>query len=89
MPNRTQLRALLVLYRLARDDRPAELHALAAALGLRCAPTDGLLRELERMGLADADRVRLTLSGLALAVALPASFARRPRRAAVEGRKAA
>lgn len=74
------MQALHVLYRLARRDRPAELATLAAALGLRCAEADRLLTELERAGLVDADRVRLTMAGLAVAVATQGGLAARPRR---------
>lgn len=65
--NRIQLATLQLLYKMAREDRPADLGALAAELGQTCVAMDRVLGELEKAGLADAERVRLTMSGLALA----------------------
>jgi DNA-binding IclR family transcriptional regulator len=70
MPNQTYRTVLRVLYAMARDDSPADLSVVAEALGLSCVDTDRLLARLEDAGLVDADRVRLTLTGLALAVNL-------------------
>lgn len=65
--NRIQLATLQLLYKLAREDRPADLSLLAAELGQTCASLDRVLGELDRAGLADAERVRLTMAGLAFA----------------------
>ncbi len=74
--------ALQVLYKLARTDQPADLSLVAAELGVTCVAADQLLRALERAGLVDSERVRLTLSGLAVAVS-----ARRILRARGRGRR--
>lgn len=69
------------LYRLATQDQPADLGVLARRVGLSCVQTDRVLVLLERAGMVDADRVRLTMAGLAITVALGAT-AGRQRRAA-------
>ncbi len=71
--NPTQQAALKVLFKLAREDKPADLSLIAAHLGLSCVETDRLLNDLARLGLVDPDRVRLTMSGLVLAVSSSAS----------------
>ena len=63
---------LKVLFRCANENLKADLSVVADHLGLSCVKTDQLLEELDQQGLVDADRVRLTLAGLALAVSLPA-----------------
>jgi Mn-dependent DtxR family transcriptional regulator len=75
----TDLAALVALFELGENDRPADLALVAAALGTTCARADALLARLERRGLVDAERVRLTLPGLALAVAAARTRARRAR----------
>ena len=81
--NRLQLATLQLLYKLAREDRPADLAVVAAQLGQTCSTIDRVLVELEAAGLADADRVRLTMQGLVLAASsrsvLRASDRRRAR----------
>lgn len=67
-----QLAALQVLFQLARADQPATARRMASALGVSAVEACRLLLELERLGLADAGRVRLTLVGLTMAVARPA-----------------
>lgn len=74
--------ALALLYRLAHADRPADLALVADNLGVSCTAADALLAELEAIGLVDAERVRLTLAGLALAVSHGAGQRRRSIRAA-------
>lgn len=69
--NQTQLSLLRTLFELAREDRSADLKLVADQLGLSCVQTDRLLSELEAAGFVDSDRVRLTLSGLTVAVAAP------------------
>ena len=82
MTNHTHYTLLRALFEMASEDQPAELPALAARLGLNCSRTLGLLDELDRAGLVDADRVRLTMSGLAHAVITPAAASRSRARAA-------
>lgn len=85
MMNATQLEVLGTLFDLARDDRAADLAIVADAVGLSCVEADGVLAELERAGLVDGDRVRLTMSGLVIAV----SAARGRRRGVSRRRRAA
>lgn len=67
--HRTVLKAL---FRMAREDRPADLSLVANELGLSCAQTDRILEQLDQAGLVDVDCVRLTMAGLAMAVSIPA-----------------
>ncbi|HEY6882294.1 MAG TPA: hypothetical protein VI299_29890 [Polyangiales bacterium] len=62
-------RVLRALYELAELDVPAEVGLVARALGLPDATR--VLRELDARGLVDAQRVRLTMQGLALAARTP------------------
>jgi DNA-binding IclR family transcriptional regulator len=71
MLEHTQLAALQVLYQLARSDRPATSRSFSDLLGISRLEAVRLLDELHAMGLVDADRVRLTLSGLTVAVSCP------------------
>lgn len=66
----TSLSVLLALFDLARLNRPAHVHCVAGRLGLGVEETRTILLALERRGLVDATRVRLTLSGLAAAVSI-------------------
>ena len=84
MMNATQLEVLRTLYDLARDDRPADLALVASALGMSCVQVDAVLSALEHAGLVDGERVRLTMTGLAVAV----SARREPRRGARGRRRA-
>ncbi len=77
-------KALLVLYNLARQDERADLALVAERLGVSCVQADEVLTSLERRGLVDADRVRLTMAGLVLAVS---ADARRKPRPTAEGRR--
>lgn len=73
------LASLLVL---ARRDEHATVLRLAQATGLDRAAVEAALIELDRAGYVDAERVRLSMGGLAAAMLLgPAKSARRPRRA--------
>lgn len=74
----TESKALLVLYNLARHDLHADLALVAEHLGVSCVAADEILSVLERAGLVDADRVRLTMSGLVLAVSANARTKPRP-----------
>ncbi|MBI4700208.1 MAG: hypothetical protein HY744_03410 [Deltaproteobacteria bacterium] len=69
--NLTHIAALQILFSLARSNRPADLSVVAGRLSLSCVEADRVLEELARAGLADADRVRLTMAGLCVAVARP------------------
>jgi Mn-dependent DtxR family transcriptional regulator len=87
MLNPTHRATLRLMYTLAAEDRHANLALIAAELQLSCVEVDRVLVELDRAGLVDADRVRLTLAGLAFAVSARAPSARRangrdPRRSA-------
>jgi hypothetical protein len=61
---------LYALFCLSRDTRHISASSLAAALGLTATRTAAALVELERAGLVDASRARLTMLGLATAVRL-------------------
>lgn len=71
MLEHTQLAALQVLYQLARSDRPANSRILSDRLGISRLEAVRLLDELETLGLVDSERVRLSLSGLTIAVSCP------------------
>ncbi len=71
MLNQTQLTALQLLYAFGRAEQTADLRVLAEHIELSCRDTDRILGQLESVGLVDADRVRLTLAGLTVAVACP------------------
>ena len=64
--------ALRTLFELARRDHPVQPGVLARVLALEVAAVTPLLSRLEARGLVDAARVRLTLSGLAVAANAPA-----------------
>ena len=55
---------------LASATQPASVGLLAKRTGLRLSVTAQALADLDRAGLVDATRLRLTLPGLAVAVAL-------------------
>ena len=63
----TMVSVLVALFDLARANRHANVLRVAGRLGLTEAQTRAALRALEERGLADAQRVRLSLLGLALA----------------------
>lgn len=63
---------LLALHDLSRAGRSADLGVLAGRLGWGALRVVRVLAHLEARGLADRARCRLTLSGLALSVALAA-----------------
>ncbi len=76
MSQDTILSVLFTLLELARADVPAHAGEIAQRLGLTAVRVGEVLVHLERRGLADAARVRLTMHGLAVATAL-AAHARR------------
>jgi hypothetical protein len=61
---------LKVLFRCANEDLPVDLAMVAQQLELSCVQSDRILEQLDQAGLIDADRVRLTMAGLAFAVSL-------------------
>lgn len=63
------LRILLALYRSASRGRIPTESSLSAETGIALEPLLQLLAQLDRAGYVDAAQVRLTLPGLALAVA--------------------
>jgi DNA-binding MarR family transcriptional regulator len=77
MANELALSALKSLYALSQDGRPS-LGALSCRLGTTRAEAHAALAHLERRGLVDARRGRLTMRGLAAAASL---MAREPERA--------
>jgi Mn-dependent DtxR family transcriptional regulator len=86
MMNPTHSAALKLLYTLAAEDRHANLALVASELNLSCVEADRLLAELDSAGLVDAERVRLTMAGLVVAVSAKRSARRSqprsPRRSA-------
>ncbi|MCZ7684247.1 MAG: hypothetical protein M5U28_37915 [Sandaracinaceae bacterium] len=63
---------LTAFYDLGRLNRPADLGVLAGRLGWGVGRAVRVLAHLERRGLADRARCRLTLAGLAVSTALAA-----------------
>ena len=70
MNNNATHAVLFALYDLARQDRAATFIRIAAATGLQRSEVEAALLALDRAGLAHADRVRLSMQGLAAAVVL-------------------
>lgn len=68
-----QLDVLHALYRLAQGDTPADPVVLAQTTGLSVGTVLRTLDELDALGLAGADRARLTFEGLAIAMATGAA----------------
>ncbi len=62
---------------MAQADRPATRTALGADTGVSPAELNRCLDRLEALGLVDLQRLRLTLSGLCVAVSLQARHRRR------------
>ncbi len=58
---------VLAVFDLVRLGLPADAERLAGRLGIETVRVERALVELERRGLADAGRARLSLAGLALA----------------------
>ena len=72
-PDQLDLAILQYLYRSARATAPADPNRIAPELGARRSQIRIRLSRLERAGLVDARRCRLTLPGLAVAVASAAA----------------
>ena len=86
MLNSTERHVLVALVRLARSNRHATAIRVATALRLHPEEVRTALASLETKGLADAERVRLSLNGLAVAMGIGSCDevrARRPRRRAL------
>lgn len=77
-----QLAIVVRLYRLGRTDRPASLARLARDLQRPAEHLAEDLAILDRAGLVDATRVRLTLSGLCVAASVRVKRAPQLRHAA-------
>jgi Mn-dependent DtxR family transcriptional regulator len=87
MLNSTERDVLVALVRLARSNRHATAIRVATAIGAHPESVREALRTLDGKGLVDAERVRVTLNGLALSMALASSVevrSRRTRRPAVK-----
>lgn len=69
-PRQDHLRILEHLYLCGASETPATLGLLARSLDLSRHETARAVLELDRAGLVDAARIRPTLSGLAVAVAI-------------------
>jgi hypothetical protein len=67
------LRVLHSLFHLSRANRPTDASALAEAAGVSATRAGAALCTLERLGLVDATRARLTMLGLARATATGAN----------------
>ena len=87
-------RLLTTLFRCGRDNETIDIIGLAGRCGAELPAVRRAMTALERAGLADAGRLRLTLAGLALGAALSEPSERerveqRPRRGLPRARHAA
>ncbi len=73
---------LVTLFRQAQIDQSASCVSVGLALGVPLTDVLRALVELEKAGLIDAERVRLTMRGLAVATSLAQPVARASHRAA-------
>lgn len=73
--------ALVALYELGSDDRPADAGRVARRLGISPSAAARALLELDGLGLVWAERCRLTMQGLAKASRLSAQRTTRHRAA--------
>ncbi len=79
MTNATLQAAVLQhLYELAAATQRPNVRCIAEGVGARLAPVADALSALHVAGLVDATRLRLTLAGLAVAVAMRAQARRLP-----------
>lgn len=67
-PEKLGWKLLEALYELGRGDVDATPASLASWLGVPASCVQDLLRRLDAQGLVDADRCRLSMQGLVLAV---------------------
>ncbi|HEY2735505.1 MAG TPA: hypothetical protein VGI70_16025 [Polyangiales bacterium] len=72
MSDHTTDRILFALYCFSRDTRQIDASSLARSCGVTATQAAHALLELERLGSVDVSRARLTMLGLARAVALEA-----------------
>jgi DNA-binding transcriptional ArsR family regulator len=79
MSQTTTDRILYALFCLSRDTRHIDATELARAAGSSALAAGQALLDLERAGLVDASRARLTMSGLARAARLSAAGSGQPR----------
>jgi hypothetical protein len=79
MTDHTTDRILYALYCFSRDTCRIDASALARSCGVSATRAASAMLQLERAGLVDATRARLTLLGLARAVALGAPGSGSPR----------
>lgn len=63
------LLVLSALYRLNRDNLPVNVTTIAITIGARRAAVACRISELHDLGLIDAERLRLTMAGLAVTAA--------------------
>lgn len=86
MLNDTERHVLAALVRLARHNRHATAIRVAAAIGATPTEVREVLATLDAKGFVDAERVRLSLNGLAVAMGLGscAEVRARPRRRVVK-----
>ncbi len=70
MTREQALSVLFAVYDLASADLPAHAGRIATEVGLSPTAVGEILLHLERRGLVDAGRARLTMRGLAIAHAL-------------------
>ena len=68
---------LFALFHLGRRNLPASVAAACRLTALRPKAVQDALLRLDRAGLVDAERVRLTLPGLAVATSLSGTIERR------------
>lgn len=73
MTTSKETRILHALFCLSRDTLPIDAGSLGRVTGLSAVQAAQALVELERTGLVDASRARLTMLGLARAVAVDSS----------------
>ena len=74
---------IVILSRAQADGRALRLDEVASEIGIRKADVRNVVTRLHAEGHVDAIRLRLTLSGLALATSLAASEVQEPRRVAL------
>jgi Mn-dependent DtxR family transcriptional regulator len=75
--NGTERALLAVLFDMARGDCHATVLRLARQTGLTRPQVEEVLARLDRRGLVDAERVRLTMSGLATTMLMGVAAPRR------------
>lgn len=77
--NANQHAVLFALFTLAKNDRHATVLRLVQETNIQRSDVEKALTDLERSGLADLERVRLTFAGLAIAASIRVPKARATR----------